>query len=67
MPVDWPGGVRHVGDVSPICCSRMERGKACPVNCRSLLFRAGGDRECPERLKPSGIEYLSGVCWRTGS
>jgi hypothetical protein len=45
----------------------MERGKACPVNCRSLLFRAGGDRECPERLKPSGIEYLSGVCWRTGS
>jgi hypothetical protein len=24
------GGVRHVGDVSPICCSRTERGKACP-------------------------------------
>ena len=37
------------------------------IDSRSLLFRAGGDRECPERLKPSGIEYLSGVCWRTGS
>jgi hypothetical protein len=30
MAVDWPGGVRHVGVVSLICCSRRERGKACP-------------------------------------
>ena len=27
-PCFWPGGVRHVGDVSPVCCSCMERGKA---------------------------------------
>jgi hypothetical protein len=30
VPTDWPGGVRHGGDVSLICCSRRERGKACP-------------------------------------
>ena len=28
MSVFWPGGVRHVGDVSPVCGSCMERGKA---------------------------------------
>jgi hypothetical protein len=28
VPADWPGGVRHVGDVSLICRSRTERGKA---------------------------------------
>jgi len=28
VPVDWPGGVRHGGDVSLICCSRTEREKA---------------------------------------
>lgn len=26
----WPDGVRHVGDVSLICCSRTELGKAWP-------------------------------------
>jgi len=25
---DWRGGVRQVGDVSPVCCSCAERGKA---------------------------------------
>lgn len=32
---------------------------------RQLSFvpvRADDDRECPERLKPLGVEYLSGVC-----
>ena len=27
-PLYWPGGVRHVGDVSPVCCFCTERGKA---------------------------------------
>src|SRR5258707_6321766 len=27
-PLFWPGGVRHVGDVSPVCCFCAERGKA---------------------------------------
>ena len=25
---DWRGGVRQVGDVSPVCCSCAERGTA---------------------------------------
>jgi hypothetical protein len=29
-PWFWPGGVRHIGDVSPVCGFCMERGKACP-------------------------------------
>ena len=28
MPVYWPGGVRHAGDVSPVCGFRMEQEKA---------------------------------------
>ena len=27
---------------------------------------SGGERECPKRLKPQGIEYRCGVRWRTG-
>src|ERR1700677_883592 len=27
-PFFWPGGVRHVGDVSPVCGVGAERGKA---------------------------------------
>ena len=44
-PDCWPGGARHVGDASPICCSHMERGKA------GLDTAAGdrGDRECAKR------------------
>ena len=30
VPVYWPGGVRCGGGVSPVCCSRTEREKACP-------------------------------------
>src|SRR5215218_8926421 len=28
MPADWPGGVRHGGDVNPTCRARTEREKA---------------------------------------
>lgn len=52
VPVDWPGGVRHVGDVSPICCSRRERGKAGPDAVGRAERGGGDDRECLERLKP---------------
>jgi hypothetical protein len=44
VPADWLGGVRHEGDVSPICCSRMEREKACPG---TALW---GERERFERM-----------------
>src|SRR5262249_28363034 len=47
VPADWPGGVRHVGDVSLVCCSRMERGKVC----LGTAFR--GERERPKRAEPS--------------
>ena len=30
VPAYWPGGVRCGGGVSPVCCSRTEREKACP-------------------------------------
>ena len=30
VPVDWPGGVRHGGDASLICCFHAEREKAFP-------------------------------------
>lgn len=29
VPAYWPGGVRCRGGVSPACCSRTEREKAC--------------------------------------
>jgi hypothetical protein len=41
VPADWPGGVRHVGDVSLVCCSRMERGKACPGTAPAVWGREG--------------------------
>ena len=39
VPADWPGGVRHVGDVSLICCSRTERGKACTGSAIAAVWR----------------------------
>ena len=41
-PLFWPGGVRHVGDVSPVCGSCMERGKA-----RLDTAVEDGERELP--------------------
>ena len=64
VPADWPGGVRQVGDVSLVCCSRMERGKVCPGTA-SLCVGARGS--VPSGLNPRGAEYRSGVRWRTGS
>ena len=32
VTADWPGGVRHVGDVSPVCCSCAERGESAGIN-----------------------------------
>jgi hypothetical protein len=36
------------GDVSLVCCSRMELGKACP----DTAACGGGERECPKRRQP---------------
>src|SRR6476660_9671417 len=41
-PLFWPGGVRHVGDVSPVCGSCTERGKA-----RLDTAVEDGERELP--------------------
>jgi hypothetical protein len=62
VPVDWPGGVRHVDDASLICCFRVEREKAC-FDTAHLMEVSG--RECPKRLKPQGIEYRREARWRT--
>ena len=40
VPVDWPGGVRHGGDASPVCGFCMEREKAGFDTARSG-FRVG--------------------------
>ena len=48
MPAYWPGGVRHGGDVSLVCCFHVEREKARP----ETSAPQGGERERPKRLKP---------------
>ena len=58
MTADWPGGVRHVGDVSPICCSCMERGKACPDTAVRLV--AEGEREPAKRLNRKAVSTVAG-------
>ncbi|GLX03062.1 hypothetical protein Misp02_71480 [Microtetraspora sp. NBRC 16547] len=63
MPAYWPGGVRHIGDVSPICCFRVEREKACP----DIAVPWGGERETLDRLNPGEIEYRCETRRRTGS
>jgi hypothetical protein len=55
---DWPGGVRHVGDVSPVCCSCTERGKACPDTAVRLV--AEGEREPAERLNRKAVSTVAG-------
>ena len=64
-PCFWPGGVRHIGDVSPVCCSCMEREKARPDT--AIQGWSGWREGVAERLKPGGSEYRRGACWRTGS
>ncbi len=58
MTADWPGGVRHVGDVSPVCCSCMERGKACPDTAVRLV--AEGEREPAKRLNREAVSTVAG-------
>jgi hypothetical protein len=41
VPAYWPGGVRHVGDVSPVCGFRMEQEKAGPDTARCVGGREG--------------------------
>ncbi len=48
----WPGGVRHVGDVSPVCCSCTERGKADLVR----VLRRMGEREPAKRLNREAVK-----------
>src|SRR5712691_8082702 len=64
VPADWPGGVRHVGDVSLICRSRTEREKACPGTASDS---SGARGSVPSGLTPRGAEYRSGARRRTGS
>ena len=47
-PLFWPGGVRHVGDVSPVCCFCTERGKARLDT--AVRDHVDGERELPNRL-----------------
>jgi hypothetical protein len=58
VTADWPGGVRHVGDVSPVCCSCAERGKACPDTAVRLV--AEGEREPAERLNREAVSTVAG-------
>ena len=47
-PLFWPGGVRHVGDVSPVCGFCRERGKARLDT--AVRDHVDGERELPNRL-----------------
>jgi hypothetical protein len=58
VPEYWPGGVRHIGDVSLVCCSGTERGKARP----DTAALVGGERERPKRLQPQGTGYRRCGC-----
>ena len=55
----WPGGVRHVGDVSPVCGFCMERGKACPDTAVRLV--AEGEREPAKRLNRKAVSTARGA------
>ena len=50
-PLFWPGGVRHVGDVSPVCCSCAERGKARPDTAVRVRRMARGSCRAAETVK----------------
>jgi hypothetical protein len=57
-PLFWPGGVRHIGDVSPVCGFCMERGKACPDTAVRVV--ADGEREPAERLNREAVSTVAG-------
>src|SRR6478735_900773 len=58
VTADWPGGVRHVGDVSPVCCSCAERGKARPDT--AVHEEVGGEREPAKRLNRKAVSTVAG-------
>ena len=62
---DWRGGVRQVGDVSPVCCSCMERGKA-RVDTAVHDFGGGRQGAC-QAAEPQGSEYRRDTRRRTGA
>jgi len=54
----WPGGVRHEGGVSPVCCSCMEHGKArfdTALHWVSVYGVVRGERERAQRRKPEAL------------
>jgi hypothetical protein len=64
VTADWPGGVRHVGDVSSICCSCAERGKACLDT--AVHDWVEGEREPVKRLNRKAVSTVAWTRRRTG-
>jgi hypothetical protein len=53
-----------MGDVSPICCSGAERGKA---RVDTVVHFGGGREGACQAAEPQGSEYRRGTRRRTGS
>ncbi len=51
----WPGGVRHIGGVNPVCGSRGERGKAG----EDMVPGDRSDRECSKRRIREGSSTVA--------
>jgi hypothetical protein len=62
---DWPGGVRHIGDVSPVCRSCAERGKARLDTV--IRDEVEGEREPAKRLNRKAVSTVAWARRRTGS
>jgi hypothetical protein len=58
VTADWPGGVAHVGDVSPVCCFCAERGKARVDT--AVDDRVDGEREPAKRLNRKAVSTVAG-------
>jgi hypothetical protein len=57
LPAYWPGGVRHGGDASLICCFPVEREKVCPDTAAS----DGGARgSVPSSRNCKGLSTVAG-------
>jgi len=63
VPVYWPGGVRRVGGVSPVCRFCMERGKADADTAALAPEGAGGKRERAVRRKPEALSTVAGLAF----
>jgi hypothetical protein len=62
VPVYWPGGVRHVGDVSLVRALAWNVGKRVPIQPRTQ----GREGARQPGLNPGGGEYRCGIRRRTG-